>query len=639
MVGHLIGAAGRARGARRRARDPRRDDSPHDQPRARRPRCATSTTCRASRAARPRPPRAGQRVRVRRPELRRRGPRPGAVGPPARSTELHSGLPAARGPRTSRARASTSAAAAREGGIPEEASACSTARSPGKIALVTGRLPRHRPGHGADARAGRRGRDRALSPERGRRRPGARRTSPRSAGARSRPGPTSRSPRRSTALFDRVAAEFRGLDYFVANHAATAFKTTLDAKPHHLQRTFDLIVRSLVLCAQRAVPLMEGRDGAIVAITGQGTVEMLPQYAILASAKAAMETWTRYLAYELAGRGITANCVSPGVIATDSARFYGGDRFAEFDRLVSTHAPSGRMGAPEDVAAVVAFLCSPGARYIVGQTIVVDGGLGLTSAAVRIVPARGGTRMNKVMSTDDVIAQISERGARRDRRLVAVAEADGARPGARAQRPAGPARHRERRRPRGRPPARHRQDRRAHLRVRRVRGDGPRPPLPAGAPGGQRQVPGVDGVHGDGRPGRGDQARAVPADALHPRHGRAQGQHGVSDVPGPVRGRDARRRSRRSGPTSRCCTSTSPIRRATASCSATATWTRCARRPRARRSCRRSRSSCRSGSKPTGATSTSSGRWSPASSRRRGARTSPAARRSTGRTSSTSRST
>ncbi len=187
-------------------------------------------------------------------------------------------------------------------------------------------------------------------------------------------------PEEIDRLFDRVAAEFRGLDYFVANHAATAFKTTLDAKPHHLQRTFDLIVRSLVLCAQRAVPLMEGREGAIVAITGQGTVEMLPQYAILASAKAAMETWTRYLAYELAGRGITANCVSPGVIATDSARFYGGDRFAEFDRLVSTHAPSGRMGAPEDVAAVVAFLCSPGARYIVGQTIVVDGGLGLTSA-------------------------------------------------------------------------------------------------------------------------------------------------------------------------------------------------------------------------------------------------------------------
>jgi enoyl-[acyl-carrier protein] reductase III len=181
-------------------------------------------------------------------------------------------------------------------------------------------------------------------------------------------------------LFDRIAETFGALDFFIANHAATAFKATLDVKPHHIQRTFDLVVRALVLCVQRAVPLMEGRDGVIVTIGGQGTVECLPNYAILASAKAAMEAWTRYLAYELAGRGITANCVSPGVIATDSARFYGGDRFEEFDRLIADFTPRGRMGTPEEVASVVAFLCSPAARYIVGQTIVVDGGLSLVAA-------------------------------------------------------------------------------------------------------------------------------------------------------------------------------------------------------------------------------------------------------------------
>ena len=199
-------------------------------------------------------------------------------------------------------------------------------------------------------------------------------------------------PEDITSLFDHLAEHFGVLDFFIANHAATAFKPTLEVKPHHIQRTFDLIVRSLVLCVQRAVPLMKDREGAIVTIGGQGTVECLPNYAILASAKGALETWTRYLAYELAGRGITTNCVSPGVIATDSARFYGGDRYAEFDRLVSTYTPRGRLGTPEEVASVVAFLCTPGARFILGQTIVVDGGLGLIAAPFEAFRMRGEER-------------------------------------------------------------------------------------------------------------------------------------------------------------------------------------------------------------------------------------------------------
>jgi enoyl-[acyl-carrier protein] reductase III len=181
------------------------------------------------------------------------------------------------------------------------------------------------------------------------------------------------------ALFGTVREAFGGLDVFVANAAATAFKPTLELKPHHFERTFNLIVRSLVLAVQQAVPLMEGRSGRIITVSGHGTPFTLAQYAALGSAKGAVETWTRYLAYELAPRGITANCLSPGVIATDSARYYLGDRFQALDRAVSHHTPLGRMGVPEDVALAAVFLASDLSRFVTGQVLRVDGGLSLTS--------------------------------------------------------------------------------------------------------------------------------------------------------------------------------------------------------------------------------------------------------------------
>jgi enoyl-[acyl-carrier protein] reductase III len=180
-------------------------------------------------------------------------------------------------------------------------------------------------------------------------------------------------------LFGEVRDAFGALDIFVANAAATAFKPSLALKPHHFERTFNLIVRSVVLAVQHAVPLMEGRPGRIITVSGHGTPFTLPAYAALGSAKGAVETWTRYLAYELGPRGITANCLSPGVIATDSARYYLGETFADLDRAVSRDTPLGRMGVPEDVALAAVFLASDLSRFVTGQVLRVDGGLSLTS--------------------------------------------------------------------------------------------------------------------------------------------------------------------------------------------------------------------------------------------------------------------
>ncbi|MHB1610872.1 MAG: SDR family oxidoreductase [Sulfobacillus sp.] len=182
------------------------------------------------------------------------------------------------------------------------------------------------------------------------------------------------------ALFDRIQSELGGLDILMANAAATAFKSIMDLKPHHVNRTFNLVFSGLIHAVQRAAPLMEARgSGRIITVSGHGTPFTLPGYAAIGSAKGAVETLTRYLAYELGPKGITCNSIAPGVIATDSARYYMGERYDRFDREVRLQTPLGRIGQPEDVARVALFLASPLSDFVTGQVLRVDGGLTLSS--------------------------------------------------------------------------------------------------------------------------------------------------------------------------------------------------------------------------------------------------------------------
>lgn len=185
-------------------------------------------------------------------------------------------------------------------------------------------------------------------------------------------------------MFLQVAERFGALDIFVANAAATAFRQVLELKPHHLARTYQISVFGFVQAAQEAARLMAGRRGKIVTVSSFPTLRYLPNYAALGSAKAALETLTRYLAVEMAPRGITVNGVSPGLVETDSSRTYAGEDFERFQRQIIESTPKGRSGTPEDIARVIAFLCSDDAEWIVGQTIMVDGGMTIPSPYVQL---------------------------------------------------------------------------------------------------------------------------------------------------------------------------------------------------------------------------------------------------------------
>ena len=134
--------------------------------------------------------------------------------------------------------------------------------------------------------------------------------------------------------------------------------------------------RALLFGAQMAARLMEQRGGgAIVAISSPGSTRVLPDYSVVGASKAALEAVVRYLAVELAPKNIIVNAVSPGVVLTDALKHF--DAISQDERLIEKAAaqiPAGRLVTPEDIASVVAFLCSPAASMIRGQTILVDGG-------------------------------------------------------------------------------------------------------------------------------------------------------------------------------------------------------------------------------------------------------------------------
>ena len=187
------------------------------------------------------------------------------------------------------------------------------------------------------------------------------------------------------ALFQQVKETCGQLDILVANAAATSFRPLLKQGEHNITRTFDLVIKGFLLAVQQAVPLMAGRKGKIVTISGIDSLRALAGHGLLGAAKAALENLTMYLAHEVGPQGIAVNSINPGLIKTDSSMMYAGgeEAYAQYERDVIPQTPAGRVGRPEDVAAVVAFLCSEDADFIRGQTLLVDGGLLSSSIASR----------------------------------------------------------------------------------------------------------------------------------------------------------------------------------------------------------------------------------------------------------------
>ena len=175
-------------------------------------------------------------------------------------------------------------------------------------------------------------------------------------------------------MFQEIKDKFGKLDILVNNAAFGALGPAMRIGRLTWNMTMNLNTGGLLLCTQQAVKLMEN-GGRIVNLSSLGSKACIPNYMPIGTAKAAVESMTRYLACELIEKGIYVNAVSAGFVDTEALNAFKG--IDEMKEESVRRTPAGRIGTAEDVANIIGFLCQEDSNWIIGQTIIADGGISL----------------------------------------------------------------------------------------------------------------------------------------------------------------------------------------------------------------------------------------------------------------------
>jgi 3-oxoacyl-[acyl-carrier protein] reductase len=179
-------------------------------------------------------------------------------------------------------------------------------------------------------------------------------------------------PKACEDIIDSIVKDFGGIQILVNNAGITRDQLAMRMKSEEWTDVIDTNLSAVFRLSQAVLrPMMKARSGRIINITSiVGHMGNAGQ-ANYAAAKAGVSGMTRALAREIGSRNITVNCVAPGFIDTDMTRALS----EEQQNALKANIPLARLGTPEDVAQAVAFLASPAAAYITGNTLHVNGGL------------------------------------------------------------------------------------------------------------------------------------------------------------------------------------------------------------------------------------------------------------------------
>jgi 3-oxoacyl-[acyl-carrier protein] reductase len=181
-----------------------------------------------------------------------------------------------------------------------------------------------------------------------------------------------REPEAAAQLAQQALDFLGGIDVLVNNAGITMNRPFQDVTPEQFDTVYNVNIRAMFFVTQGVAPAMLGQGhGVVVNIASIHAVEGCPEHTVYAGTKGAILAFTRVLAIELTPKGIRVNAIAPGAVEVENhyRAIPNYDRDA-FGKLM----PCGFLGQPPDIAKVAVFLASDDARYIVGQTLVVDGG-------------------------------------------------------------------------------------------------------------------------------------------------------------------------------------------------------------------------------------------------------------------------
>lgn len=174
----------------------------------------------------------------------------------------------------------------------------------------------------------------------------------------------------SAKMVEQTVARFGRLDVLVNTAGIGQYRPLASIDEAYIRQMFDTnVLGSIMLTKAAAAVMREG--GRIVHVSSRLAYSPIPTSTVYAASKAAVAAMVHGFARELGPRGITINAVAPGVIETDMTTKI----IAERGEQIRATTPLGRIGQPDDIAGIVAFLASDDARWITGRTILADGGL------------------------------------------------------------------------------------------------------------------------------------------------------------------------------------------------------------------------------------------------------------------------